>query len=133
MSEKELIMMAAVLVSLFALAGGANQFIALFKNLSKTNGGAEERKVTMAASAATKQEFDQHVQENSRMFEQMRAEASKRGRDLFEKIEDTKSELGKEITCVRESVAGLEKQGEITNQLMARMDGKLDRLHERKH
>jgi hypothetical protein len=96
-------------------------------------GRAQKRDVTIYSEAASQKDFDDHCKENTRMFEQIQQQASQRGRDLFNKIEENRKELSDEITCVKESVAGLEKQGEITNRLIASMDGKLDRLHEKKH
>jgi hypothetical protein len=94
---------------------------------------AQKRDVELVKESASQKDFDDHCKENTRMFEQMRAEASKRGKDLFDKIEETKDQLGGEITKVKESVAGLDATSKITNQLITSMDGKLNRLHERKH
>lgn len=133
MGEKEAIMMASVLVSIFALAAGANQFVALFRNIFPRPEKSEKRDVTISDKSASQKDFEEHCKENNRMFEQMRQEASRRGSDLFSKIEENRRDLSAEITCVKESVAGLEAESRIGNQRMSHMDGKLDRLLERKH
>lgn len=96
-------------------------------------GKAQKRDVTIYSEAASQKDFEEHCRENKRMFDQIQQNASERGRNLFEKIEENRKELSAEITCVKESVAGLEAESKMTNQMIARMDGKLDRLREGKH
>jgi len=96
-------------------------------------GKAQKRDVTIYSEAASQKDFEEHCKENDRIFEQLRRDGSDRSSRLFTKIEENRKELSGDITCVKESVAGLEAESRIANQRMSNMDGKLDRLLERKH
>lgn len=139
MGEKEAIIMASVLVSIFALAAGTNSIVTLFRNIFPRE-RTEKRDVTINSGSPTKQEFDSHVEANEKefdalkdQFDQLRQDASARSSNVFRRMEENKDTVVRDVTCVKESVAALEAEMKLTNQRMSEMNGKLDRLIERKH
>lgn len=104
---------------------------AQFIILARSN-RAQKREVSFEFEPASKKEFDKHVEENERDH-----------RDLFSKLGGVErggaAKLSGEITAVHnrvngleKSIGGLEKSAEITNQRLAQVDSKVDRLIERK-
>lgn len=93
---------------------------------------AQKREVNFAFEPASKAAFDKHVLDNAQEH-----------RDIFSKIggvdRGQSQKLSHEITAIHnrvngleKSIGGLEASAELTNQRLAQIDSKVDRLIERK-
>jgi hypothetical protein len=105
MNNSELVTTASVLLAIFALAGGANQLLNLWRNLfreQKPPAGELQGQVTALAQRMDKQEEETLEAERRRKYLHERIEEAK---DLFgEKIDDTRKEIMTEVGHVHERV-----------------------------
>lgn len=82
----------------------------------------QKREVSFEFTPASKEEFDELKEHNSRIHDL-----------LFEKIGQVNEGSTEELKKVRERMAGVETEARIMNGRIHNVDAKLDRLIERKH
>jgi DNA anti-recombination protein RmuC len=144
-----------VLGFLISLLGNVSQFGMWWQSRKKQSVELSPDPVTVqfAKRFADKHEFDRHVQENAQQHEALRGKLdqdrqqsnehiSQRQKTIFDAINSMRSTFEKKMDDKHEQnsgrlnhlerlVGGLEKSTELQNQLLARMEIKLDRVAER--
>ena len=88
--------------------------------------------VEMVESLVSKEDFREHVREDNAVHEQLFAKLSGVGRGADTKISAEITAVHNRVNAIQQSIGSLEATTEIQNQQLQRMDGKIDRLIERK-
>lgn len=131
-----------IALAIFGLAGGINQVLGIVDRIK----GKPHAEQLQASNEHLSARFDQLEQDVESLRDEIRAErgtahreSDDRRRAVYSKIEDLRIELKMDgqtlhdkIVAVATQVAGLETSSHLTNQRIAQIDGKLDRLIERK-
>lgn len=92
----------------------------------------QKREVNFAVELASKAEFDRHVEKNEREHENIFTKLGGMDRGQSSKLSVEITAVHNRVNGLEKSIGGLETSAELTNQRLAQIDTKVDRLIERK-
>lgn len=95
-------------------------------------GQIQKREVRFGVEPASKEAFDQHVAHNGQEHRDMFAKISGVDRGGSAKVSQEITMVHNRVNALEKSVGGLETASEMTNQQLARVEAKIDRLIERR-
>ena len=117
---------------LFVLTAGFGQLIKLYDRLK---GKPPTEQLEMSGNALA-----ERVEDIERALKETAAEADQRRRAIYSEIGKLRDDIRKDLQsfevslrAISNDVAALDKAGDISEQRLAMMDAKIDRLLERKH
>lgn len=91
----------------------------------------QKREVSFELNATPREEFDRLVDSNSQEHRDIHSKIGGMDRGFSRKIADEMSAIHNRVNGLEKAIGGLETSAEITNQRLAQIDSKVDRLIER--
>ena len=107
--------------------------IAIVGNIATllTSRRSQKREVSFELNAASKEEFEKHVDFNAQEHRDLHSKIGGLDRGTARKISDEMNAIHSRVNGLEKAIGGLETSAEITNQRLAAIDAKVDHLIER--